>query len=301
MDVAVTGSSGLIGSALGPALARAGHRMVPVVRSQSAPTGDAVRWDPDAGTIDAGELEGIGAVVHLAGENIGGSRWNEAQKARIRESRVKGTTLLAQTLAKLTTPPEALVSASGVNFYGDRGDEILTEVSPPGSGFLTDVCRAWEAATAPAEEAGIRVVHLRNGIVLSPSGGALQKMLTPFKLGVGGKMGSGRQWMSWISIDDEVGAIIHLLGEGAPAGPVNATSPNPMTNSDFSRALAKAVKRPAVTPVPAPALRLLLGRQMADELLLGSMRVLPTRLLDAGYAFSAPDLGPALERMLANG
>jgi uncharacterized protein (TIGR01777 family) len=301
MDVAVTGSSGLIGSALGPALARAGHRMIPIVRSQSGGKGDAVRWDPDAGSIDAGGLEGIDAVVHLAGENIGASRWNDAQKARIRDSRVRGTILLAQTLAKLAKPPKALVSGSGVNFYGDRGDEILTETSRSGTGFLADVCRRWEAATEPAQEAGIRVVHLRSGIVLSGGGGALDKMLTPFRFGVGGRMGSGSQWMSWISIDDEVGAIVHLLGEGAPAGPVNATAPNPVTNADFSKALGQALKRPAVMPVPAPALRLLLGREMADELILGSMRVLPTRLLDAGYAFSAPDVGPALQRMLASG
>ena len=303
MDVAVTGSSGLIGSALGPALTGAGHRMVPVVRSQGAKANrsGALGWDPDAGTIDAGGLEGIGAVVHLAGENIGASRWNEAQKARIRDSRVKGTALLAQTLAKLANPPRVLISASGINVYGDRGDEVVTEASRPGEGFLAEVCKAWEAAAAPAEQAGIRVVHLRSGIVLSPAGGALEKMLTPFRLGLGGRLGSGAQWMSWISIDDEVGAIVHLLGDGAPAGPVNATAPNPVTNADFSQALARALRRPAVLPVPAPALRLLLGREMADELLLASMRVLPTRLLDSGYAFRAPDLESALQRTLANG
>jgi uncharacterized protein len=301
LDVAVTGSSGLIGSALDPALARAGHRMVPVVRSTTARTSrpDALAWDPDAGTIDAAGLEGIGGVVHLAGENIGASRWNDAQKTRIRDSRVKGTALLAQTVAKLAKPPGVLISASGINVYGDRGDEILTEVSRPGEGFLADVCKAWEAATAPAEEAGIRVVHLRSGLVLSPAGGALDKMLTPFRLGLGGRLGSGAQWMSWISIDDEVGAIVHLLGEAAPAGPVNATAPNPVTNADFSKALARALRRPAVLPVPAPALRLLLGREMADELLLASMRVLPTRLLDSGYAFGAPNLASALQQALA--
>jgi uncharacterized protein (TIGR01777 family) len=303
MDVAVTGSSGLIGSALGPALARAGHRMVPVVRSTAARTSrpGALSWDPDAGTIDAGGLEGIGAVVHLAGENIGASRWNEGQKARIRDSRVKGTVLLSETLAKLANPPRVLVSASGINVYGDRGDEVVTEESRPGEGFLAEACKAWEGATAPAEQAGIRVVHLRSGIVLSPAGGALDKMLTPFRLGLGGRLGSGAQWMSWISVDDEVGAIVHLLGDGGPAGPVNATAPNPVTNAEFSKALGQALRRPSVMPVPAPALRLLLGREMADELLLASMRVLPARLLDAGYPFQAPELGSALQRMLANG
>ena len=298
MDVAITGSTGLIGTELTVALTKAGHRVVRVVRSQPA-GGDMVHWDPQAGVMDAGGLEGVGAVVHLAGESIGSSRWTDAQKTRIRESRVKGTSLLAQTLAKLSHPPAVLVSGSGINVYGDRGDEILTEASPPGTGFLADVCRDWEAATAPAEQADIRVAHLRSGFVLSARGGGFKKMLRPFRLGLGGKMGSGRQWMSWISIDDEVGAIVHLLGEGAPAGPVNATAPNPVTNADLTSALGRALRRPTVAPVPKPALRLLLGGEMAEELLLASMRVLPTRLLDSGYTFTDPDLGPALQGILA--
>lgn len=300
MDVVVTGSSGLIGSALVPALAEAGHWVVRLVRSGGAPGGsDTLRWDPEAGTIDAAGLEGVGGVVHLAGEGIGNRRWTEAHKARIRDSRVLGTRLLAETLAKSGRPPAVLVSASAVGIYGDRGDETLTEDSPPGHGFLAEVAREWEAATAPAEKAGIRVSHLRSGIVLSAKGGALQKMLTPFRLGIGGRLGSGRQWMSWISIDDEVGAILHLLGEGAPAGPVNSTAPNTVTNAEFTEALGKALHRPTALPVPRAGLRLLLGGEMAEELLLGGQRVLPTRLLGSGYAFRAPELGTALELVLA--
>lgn len=299
MEVVVTGSSGLIGTALAPALARAGHRMVRMVRSRPAGS-DALGWDPGAGTIDAAGLEGVGAVVHLAGEGIGTKRWTEAQKARIRDSRVTGTTLLAETLAKLTRPPGVLVSGSAIGIYGDRGEETLTEDSPPGGGFLAEVCRAWEGATSSAEQAGIRVVHLRTGIVLSATGGALKKMLTPFRLGLGGKMGSGRQWMSWITLDDEVGAIVHLLGEGAPAGPVNATAPNPVRNAELTKALGDALGRPTALPVPKAGLRLLLGGEMAEQLLLGGQRVLPNRLLGSGYAFQADEIGLALERALGN-
>jgi uncharacterized protein (TIGR01777 family) len=297
MDIAVTGSSGLIGSALRSALEQAGHRMVPMVRSQAG--GDALQWDPDRAVIDAGGLEGIGAVVHLAGEGIGDRRWNEAQKARIRESRTRGTGLLAETLAKLNRPPKVLLSASAVGYYGDRGDEVLTEASRAGSGFLAEVCVAWEAAATPAKEVGIRVSHLRSGIVLAPSGGALPKMLTPFKLGLGGRLGSGSQWMSWISIDDEVGAILHLLGEAAPAGPVNLTAPNPVTNADFTKALGRALGRPAVLPVPRLGLKLLVGGEMAEEMLLAGQRALPTRLLDSGYTFTHPELADALAAVLA--
>lgn len=300
MDVVVTGSSGLIGSALGPALAGVGHQMVRMVRSGAAAASDTLQWDPEAGTIDAAGLEGVGAVVNLAGEGIGDKRWNDAQKARIRDSRVRGTTLLAETLAKLATPPKVLVSGSAIDIYRDRGDETITEDSAPDdAGFLGDVCRAWEAATAPAAAAGIRVVHLRTGIVLSSKGGALKKMLIPFKLGLGGRMGSGRQWMSWIAIDDEVGAIVHLLQDG-PSGPVNATAPHPVTNAEFTRALGGALRRPTVVPVPAFALKTLLGGEMAEELLLSGQRVLPARLQSSGYTFRAPELGPALERVLAS-
>ena len=215
MDVVVTGSSGLIGTALKGALEGAGHRMVPMVRSQAS--GERIHWDPDRGEIDSGGLEGVGAVVHLAGEGIGNRRWNDAHKAKVKESRRRGTSLLAETLAKLDKAPKVLVSGSAVGYYGDRGDEVLTESSRPGSDFLAEVCTAWEAAAAPAKEAGIRVAHIRTGIVLSGRGGVLPKMLLPFKFGVGGKLGSGEQWMSWIALEDEVGAIVHLLGDEAPA------------------------------------------------------------------------------------
>ena len=297
MDVVVTGSSGLIGTALRPVLEAAGHRMVPLVRGQGG--GEALRWDPAEGRIDAGGLEGVGAVVNLAGEGIGNKRWTEEQKARMRDSRVRGTALLAGTLAKLQRPPKVLVSGSAVGYYGDRGDEVLTENSRPGDDFLAGVCGAWEAAAAPAREAGIRVSHIRTGIVLSGGGGALAKMLKPFKLGVGGKLGTGRQWMSWISLEDEVGAIVHLLGDGAPSGAVNLTAPNPATNADFTKALGEALGRPTVLPVPKIGLKLLLGGEMAEELLLGGQRALPTRLLDSGYTFAHPDLPDALRVALA--
>lgn len=296
MDVVVTGSSGLIGTALKRALEQGGHRMVPMVRSQAS--GDAVRWDPDRGEIDAGGLEGVGALVHLAGEGIGNKRWNDAQKAKIKDSRVRGTTLLAETLAKLGKPPKVLLSGSAVGFYGDRGDEVLTETSRPGQGFLAQVCVAWEAATAPAKEGGIRVSHLRTGIVLSKSGGALPKMLTPFKLGLGGKLGPGAQWMSWIALEDEVAAIVHLLGDEAPDGPVNLTAPNPVTNADFTKTLGQAIGRPTVLPAPKFGLKAILGAEMAGELLLASQRALPTRLLDSGYTFRQPDLDEALRAEL---
>jgi uncharacterized protein len=297
MDVVVTGSGGLIGTALRSALERAGHRMVPMVRSQAA--GDAIGWDPDHGRIDAGGLEGVGAVVHLAGEGIGAKRWNDAQKITIKESRVRGTVLLAETLAKLNRPPKVLLSGSAVGYYGDRGDEVLTESSRAGEGFLAGVCVAWEAAAAPAKDAGIRVSHLRTGIVLSAAGGALAKMLPPFRVGLGGRLGPGRQWMSWISIDDEAGAIVHLLADDAPAGAVNLTGPNPVTNADFTAALGRALRRPAVIPVPQIALKAALGGEMAQELLLNSQRALPTRLLDSGYTFAHPEVGDALRTVLS--
>jgi uncharacterized protein (TIGR01777 family) len=297
MDVVVTGSSGLIGTALRAGLQQAGHRMVPMVRSN--PGGDAIHWDPDGGSIDSESLEGVGAVIHLAGEGIGARRWNDAHKAKVRDSRTRGTSLLAQALAKLAKPPKVLLSGSAIGIYGDRGDEVLTETSRAGDGFLAEVCLAWEAATRPAKEAGIRVTNLRTGIVLSGTGGVLPKMLTPFKFGVGGKLGSGSQWMSWISLDDEVGAIVHLLGDDAPAGPVNLTAPNPAANTDFTKALGRALGRPTLLPVPKIGLKLLLGGEMAEELLLGGQRVLPTRLLDSGYTFTHPDLADALKSVLS--
>jgi uncharacterized protein (TIGR01777 family) len=298
MDVVVTGSSGLIGSALKAVLERAGHRMVPMVRSEGA--GEAIHWDPDRGEIDAAGLEGVGAVVHLAGEGIGNRRWNEAHKAKVMSSRTVGTSLLSQTLAKLDKAPRVLVSGSAVGYYGDRGDEVLTESSRPGNDFLADVCTAWEAATTPAKEAGIRVAHIRTGIVLAGQGGVLPKMLMPFKFGVGGKLGSGRQWMSWISLEDEVGAILHLLGDEAPGGAFNLTAPNPVTNADLTKALGEALHRPTLIPAPKFALKAALGGEMAEELLLVSQRALPTRLLDSGYTFAHPELADALKVALAD-
>jgi uncharacterized protein len=296
MDVVVTGSSGLIGTALQGALERAGHRLVPMVRSEAST--DAIHWDPDRGDIDAGGLEGVGAVVHLAGEGIGNRRWNEAHKAKIKESRSRGTSLLAQTLAKLNKAPKVLVSGSAVGYYGDRGDEVLTESSRPGSDFLAGVCTTWEAATAPAKEAGIRVAHIRTGIVLSGRGGVLPKMLLPFKFGAGGKLGSGRQWVSWIAVEDEVGAIVHLLGDDSLSGPFNLTAPNPLTNADMTKAIGKVLHRPTFVPAPAFALKTALGAEMAQELLLVSQRALPTRLLDTGYTFRHPEFEDALRTAL---
>ena len=297
MDVVVTGSSGLIGRALKGALEGAGHRLLPMVRSQAS--GDAIRWDPDRGEIDAEGLESVGAVVHLAGEGIGNRRWNDAHKAKVKESRSRGTSLLAQTLAKLNKAPRVLVSGSAVGYYGDRGDEVLTESSRPGSDFLADVCTTWEAATAPAKEAGIRVAHTRTGIVLSGRGGVLPKMLLPFKFGAGGKLGSGRQWMSWIALEDEVGAIVHLLGDDTLSGPFNLTAPNPVTNADMTKAIGKVLRRPTFIPAPAFALKTALGAEMAEELLLVSQRALPTRLLDAGYTFRHPEFAEALKAALS--
>lgn len=299
MRILVTGSSGLLGSALAPFLTAGGHRVICLVRSQSqAPVlGESWSWDPERGTMLSVGSEGPDAVVHLAGENIARARWSERQKALIRDSRVKGTRLLCDLLARYSPPPKALVCASAVGYYGDRADEILKEESAPGSGFLADVCREWEAATQPAVERGTRVVNLRIGIVLSPMGGALAKMLTPFKLGVGGTIGSGRQYMSWIALDDVVDAIHFALTNESLRGPVNAVAPNPVTNRDFTHTLGRVLSRPTLFPMPAFAARLVLG-EMADALLLASTRVEPSRLLASGFTFRHPDLEAALRALL---
>ena len=291
MKIIVSGSSGLIGSALTPALQRGGHTIVRLVRGRAAP--DAAHWDPKTGTVDTAALEGAGAVVHLAGESVAGLRWTRGKKRRIRQSRVRGTALLAQTLAALERKPEVLLAASGVGYYGDQRDYIVDEDSDPGYGFLADVCREWEAAARPAVDAGIRVVHMRFGVVLSDKGGALATMLRPFRYGLGGAMGEGTQYMSWIALDDAVGAIEHLLTAGDTAGPVNVTTPNPVTNREFTDTLARTLHRPAKLDVPAFVLRLLLGR-MADEMLLASTRVHPERLIAAEYVFRLPTLEAAL-------
>jgi uncharacterized protein (TIGR01777 family) len=296
MRVAITGSSGLIGSTLARSLEADGHAVVRVVRGGAAQPG-AVRWDIDAGTIEAGGLDGVDGVVHLAGEGIGEHRWTEAQKRRIRESRTKGTALLAGALAALPHPPPVLVSGSAIGFYGDRGDEPLTEVSPPGTGFLAEVVEAWEAAAEPARSAGIRVATIRTGVVLSSSGGALQRFARLARFGLLGRLGSGRQWMSWISLDDEVAAIRFLLATEV-AGAVNLTAPNPVTNAAFTAAIGRVLHRPTVLRVPAFAPKLLVGAELAQSLVLDGQRVVPEVLLRAGFSFQDPDLEPALARLL---
>ncbi|MDA2912804.1 TIGR01777 family oxidoreductase [Acidobacteriia bacterium AH_259_A11_L15] len=294
MKIGVSGSTGLVGSALVPFLTTSGHQVVRLVRSKPNP--GEVYWSPGEGRLDASGLEGLEAVVHLAGENITG-RWTPAKKARIRESRVQGTQLLAGSLAELPQPPKVLVCASAIGYYGDRGEEVLQEASPPGSNFLAEVCQAWEAASQPASQKGIRVVSLRIGVVLSARGGALGQMLLPFKLGVGGKIGSGRQYLSWIAIDDLVGVIHHALTTDSLQGPVNTVAPQTVTNLEFTKTLGRVLGRPTLFPLPAFAARWVFG-QMADELLLASARVEPARLKASGYVFRTPDLEGALRRLL---
>jgi hypothetical protein len=297
VQIAITGATGLIGTSLGRALRAEGHEVVPVVRRPVADGERAVRWDPAAGTIDAAALEGIDAVVHLAGAGIGDHRWTEDYRREILDSRVRGTELLAGALAGLERRPSVLVSGSAIGFYGDTGDNVVDESATAGDGFLADVCVLWEGATTPAAEAGIRVAMLRTGIVLDRTGGALRKMLPLFRVGAGGRMGSGRQWWSWITIDDEVAAIRWLLDHEV-AGPVNAVAPAPVTNRDFTVALAHAMHRPAIFPVPAFGPRLLLGRELADALLFTSQRILPTVLTESGFSFSHPTIDDALAAVL---
>jgi uncharacterized protein (TIGR01777 family) len=298
MDVAVTGSSGLIGTALGPALEAAGHRMVKVVRHIPAGEGN-IGWDPGGAKIDAAGLEGVGAVVNLAGVGIGDSHWSKEHKKKVLYSRVNGTKLLAETLPTLQNGPKIFLSASAVGYYGDRGDEVLTEASSSGEGFLAQVCREWEEASRIPGDTGIRVTNLRTGIVLAKHGGALKKMLAQFKFGLGGRFGSGRQWMSWITLADEVAAIVHLLGDGAPAGPVNLTAPNPVTNAEFAKALGRAMHRPTLFTVPAFALKLGLGREMGTELVLFGQRAQPEALTASGFTFGATDVATGLQQVLA--
>jgi uncharacterized protein (TIGR01777 family) len=296
MKVAITGSSGLIGSALVPVLTTGGHEVVRLVR-RPPKEGDEARWDPETGAVDSGALEGVDAVVHLAGENIAGSRWTEARKALLRSSRVGPTGLLARTLAGLTRKPQVLVSASAVGYYGHRGDTWVTEKDAPADDFLGRLSVEWEAAAEPARRAGIRVVHPRIGIVLSPRGGALGKMLLPFKAGLGGVLGPGTQYMSWIALDDLLGVLRHLLDRADLAGPLNAVAPEPVTNAVFTKTLGRVLGRPTVVPAPAFALRLAFG-EMADAALIASTRVKPDRLLATGYRFRFPDLEGALRHLL---
>jgi uncharacterized protein len=298
LRIAVTGSTGLIGRALVPFLTTGGHHVVRVIRGRRAGEGEA-SWEWNLGRIQADRLEGLDAVVHLAGENIG-ARWTRDRKRRIRESRGIGTRFLAETISRLSRPPAVLVSGSALGIYGNRGDETLTEESatlsaPPD--FLTEVGREWEAATEPARAAGIRVALPRLGLVLTPAGGMLGRMLRPFQAGVGGPLGNGRQQVSWIAIDDLLGIFNHLLMTGSLSGPINATSPQPVTNREFAETLGRVLKRPAVLPVPAVALRLAFG-EMADVALLASQRMVPARLEASGFGFRYPALEPALRHLL---
>ena len=268
---------------------------MPLVRRSPGP--GEIHWDPAAGTIDRAGLEGVDAVVHLAGENIG-QRWSPAVREGIRNSRVDGTRVLSDALATMARRPAVLVAASAIGIYGDRGADLLTEQSPPGRGFLAETTLAWEAAALPARDAGIRVAQLRLGIVLSPRGGALARMLPIFRLGGGGVLGSGRQWMSWIALDDAVAGFVHAIETPELAGPVNLTTPNPVTNREFTEALGSALSRPTLIAVPAFALRLALGREMADSTVLASARVIPARLTESGFSFRYPGLSPALLHVL---
>lgn len=297
MKIVVSGSTGLIGSALLQALQRRDQDVVPLVRRRVAPGEHALSWDPAPGTIDRAGLEGADAVIHLAGENVFG-RWSAAKKRRIRDSRVQGTRVLCDALAGLQRRPATLLAASAVGYYGDRGDEAVTEDSAPGEDFMAHLARDWEAATAPATRAGIRVVNMRIGVVLTTTGGALAMMLPAFRLGLGGPLGSGDQYLSWIALDDILNAMVHLLNNPNVVGPVNMTAPTPLTNRDFARTLGKVLRRPAVVRVPAFALRVVFGAESA-ELLQSGQRVLPARLAATGFDFAFRDVEQALQYLLA--
>jgi uncharacterized protein (TIGR01777 family) len=296
MKILISGSHGLVGTALIKSLAAKGHEVFRLVRY--SPTSEAeIEWSPDRYSIALSRIEGFDAVVNLAGESIAEGRWTDEKKRRIRESRAKGTKLLGDALANLTAPPKIFICASAIGYYGNRGDEILTESSSPGDDFLAKVCVEWEEATALATEKGIRVVNTRLGVVLDANGGALAKMLPPFRWGLGGKIGSGKQWMSWITLDDVVGGIEFALANDSLKGPVNFVTPVPVTNAEFTKTLGKVLSRPTIFPIPAFGVRLLFG-EMADALLLSSQRVEPQRLVEAGYAFQYPALSSALSHEL---
>jgi uncharacterized protein (TIGR01777 family) len=297
MHVLISGSTGMIGSRLVGALRERGDRVTRLVRRAPAPA-DGVVWDPAAGVLDPGAFRGVDAVVHLAGENIAGGRWTKERKRRILQSRVDGTRLVAEKIAAASERPALLLQASAVGVYGDRGDEVLTEESASGTGFLADTCRAWEAASTPAEAAGVRVARLRFGIVMSSTGGVLGKMLLPFLMGVGGVVGDGRQYLSWITLDDLVRVIERTLDDPTSAGVYNAVAPNPVQNRELTKILGRVLHRPTVLPLPKFGARLLLGTEMANELLLASTRVVPARLTGLGHTFADPELEPALRRLL---
>jgi uncharacterized protein (TIGR01777 family) len=294
--IVISGASGFVGTALSSLLKKAGTRVRPLVRPGKHGL-DGINWDPEQGTLDAKALEGVDAIVHMAGDGVADGRWTEAKKKRIRESRVRGTELLARAIAGLTLKPGVWLSSSAVGYYGNRGDELLDEHSAAGADFLAEVCKDWEAAAEPARAAGVRVVHPRFGIVLAPHGGALQKMLTPFKLGVGGKLGDGSQYMSWIALEDAIRALVYALDHKELAGPVNITAPTPVSNQVFTKALGAALHRPTILPLPGAIARLALG-EMADVALLGGQRVLPRQLLASGFQFEHPELAAYLTRVL---
>jgi TIGR01777 family protein len=299
MRILLSGSSGLVGSALTPLLQGRGDELATLVREKSRGGKNEIYWQPNFGSVDKPAIEDFApdAVVHLAGEPIAKGRWNPKKKQLIKDSRVLGTQALANSLANLSRPPKVLICASAVGYYGTRGDECLTEQSPRGEGFLPEVCAEWEAACQPARDKGIRVVNLRFGMVLSPKGGALKKLLTPFKLGLGGVLGNGRQYMSWIALDDVVQVILFALQNDKLSGAVNTVAPQAVTNREFTKTLGRVMWRPTLFPLPASTARMLFG-EMADALLLASTRAVPERLGQAGYAFQFPDLKPALKHLL---
>lgn len=299
MRIAVTGTTGLIGSALVPALRAAGHDVVAMVRRDPRGAPDTIGWDPGHGVLDAAKLAGVGGIVHLGGVPVD-ARWTPDYKRAIMSSRVDSTALLARTLARLRPAPQVFIVASAIGIYGDRGDEVLDERSPLGTGFLAEVARDWEAAAAPAREAGIRTVHTRFGVVLARGGGALAKMLPPFELGAGGKIGRGSQWMSWVLREDAIRAVSFVLNDSRASGPVNVTSPSPVTNAEFAKTLGHVLRRPTVATVPAFALRLAYG-ELADAALLASQRVLPRLLTQWHFDFQSPALDVALRRALGRG
>ncbi len=304
MNVLLAGGSGLIGSALGERLRADGHRVTRLVRGPGGnrPKSDEVPWDPARGVVDIGRLEQAGpidAAVNLAGAGIGDRRWSRSRKELIVTSRIDATRLLVETFGRLSARPAVLVNASAVGFYGDRGDEVLTEASPAGTGFLAGLCQTWERTAEPAADAGTRTVVLRSGIVMARGGGALGKQLPVFRLGLGGRIGPGTQYRSWISLDDEIGVILRCLEDEGLSGPVNATAPHPVTDAELAQAIGAALHRPAMLPVPAGALRLALGAEMAAEFLLAAQRAVPAALEARGYRFIHPDVGAALEAVLA--
>lgn len=296
MKILVSGSHGLVGSALIASWQKDGHQVSSLVRRPPR-SSDEIEWDAEGGISSLSALEGFDGVVHLAGESIAEGRWDDEKKRRIRDSRIKGTTILSEALAQLQTPPGVFVCASAIGYYGNRGDEMLTETSAPGNDFLAGVCVEWENATRAAKAKGLRVVNARFGIILSTDGGALAKMLTPFRMGVGGRVGSGDQWMSWIALDDVVSGLRFVLDDESVSGPVNFVAPNPVTNSEFTKKLGSALSRPTIFPIPAFAVRLAFG-EMADALLLSSARVKPAEFEKRSFKFAYPELAGALKHIL---